>query len=143
MLSIITEDTDLMNNFNPLYYTSNLIENEKKYKILDDIEHVEFKKNNIILSINLCSNMTLRINSLKIPNEINEYLNDIYISENNNIIYKKNNYINRVINTNDKTVLHLVFNKKNISDIIGCSVILNYTIICKKSKSKICLLEEY
>jgi glucose-1-phosphate thymidylyltransferase len=51
---------------------------------------VEFKNNNIILSINLCSNMTLRINSLKIPNEINEYLNDIYISENNNIIYKKN-----------------------------------------------------
>ena len=141
MISIITEDTDYTRDFNTFYYKINHIENDKTYKILDDIEHIEFRGEDIILSINLLSNETLKINSLKIPENIKKYFNDIYITENNNIIYKKYNYINSIINTNENTQIHLVFNKNNMDDIIGCYVVLNYTIICKKSKSKVCLLE--
>ena len=143
MISIIAEDTDYTRDFNTFYYNKHYIENDKTYKILDDIEHIELRENNIILSIDLLSNETLKINSLKIPDNIKKYLNDIYITENNNIIYKKHNYINSVINTNENTQIHLVFNKNYMSDIIGCDIVLNYTIICKKSKSKVCLLEEY
>lgn len=143
MISIITEDTDFTTDFNTFYYKRETIENDKLYKILDDIENIELQGKNIILSIKLLSNETLKINSLKIPDKIKKYLNDIYITENNNTIYNKSNYINSVINTNENTQIHLVFNKKYMSDIIGCHVILNYTIICKKSKSKVCLLEDY
>ena len=141
MISIITEDNEYTRDFDTFYYKINYIENEKTYKILDDIEHIEFRGEEIILSINLLSNETLKINSLKIPENIKIFLNDIYITENNNIIYKKYNYINSIINTHENTQLHLVFNKNNIDDIIGRDVVLNYTIICKKSKSKVCLLE--
>lgn len=143
MISIISEDTEFTTDFNTFYYKRNNIENDKSYKILDDIEHIELQGDNIILSINLLSNETLKINSLKIPAKIKKYLNDIYITENNNIIYKKHNYINSVINTNENTKIHLVFNKNHMNEIIGCDIVLNYTIICKKSKSKTCLLEEY
>ena len=143
MISIISEDTDFTTDFNTFYYKRNNIENDKSYKILDDIEHIELQGDNVILSINLLSNETLKINSLKIPTKIKKYLNDIYITENNNIIYKKHNYINSVINTNENTKIHLVFNKNHMNEIIGYDIVLNYTIICKKSKSKTCLLEEY
>ena len=143
MISIISEDTDFTTEFNTFYYKRQNIENDKSYKILDDIEPIELQGEKIILSINLLSNETLKINSLKIPEKIKKYLNDIYITENNNIIYKKNNYINSVINTNENTKIHLVFNKNYMSEIIGYEIVLNYTIICKKSKSKTCLLEEY
>jgi hypothetical protein len=144
MISIITEDTDFNTDFNTFYYKTDAVENEKQYKILDDIENIELHGHNIVLSINLLSNETLKINSLKIPDKIKEYLNDIYITENNNnIIYNKTNYINNIINTNNNTQINLVFSKNYMSDIIGCDVILNYTIICKKSKSKVCLLEDY
>ena len=141
MISIITEDTDYTRDFSTFYYKLNYIENNKTYKILDDIEHIEFRGENIILSINLLSNETIKINSLKIPETIKEYCNDIYITENNNIVYKKYNYINSIINTNENIQIHLVFNKNNMDNIIGCDIVLNYTIICKKSKSKLCLLE--
>ena len=143
MISIITEDTDLIENYNSFYYKRDIIVNEKLYHILDDIEHIELRGNDIVLSIRLLSNETLKINSLKIPVDVEKYLNNIYITKNNNIIYKKHNYINNIINTQENTRLHLVFNKKNTDDIIGSNVIINYTIICKKSKSKACLLEDF
>ena len=111
MISIITEDTDFTTDFNTFYYKRETIENDKLYKILDDIENIELQGKNIILSIKLLSNETLKINSLKIPDKIKKYLNDIYITENNNTIYNKSNYINSVINTNENTQIHLVFNK--------------------------------
>ena len=43
MISIITEDTDYTRDFSTFYYKLNYIENNKTYKILDDIEHIEFR----------------------------------------------------------------------------------------------------
>ena len=143
MISIISEDTDFTTDITTFYYKLNNIENDISYKILDDIEDIELQADNVILSINLLPNETLKINSLKIPAKIKKYVNDIYITENNNIIYKKHNYINSVINTNENTKIHLVFNKIYMNEIIGYNIVLNYTIVCKKSKSKTCLLEEY
>jgi hypothetical protein len=142
MISIICEDTDFTTDINTFYYKRSNIENDKSYKILDDIEDIELQADKVILSIKLLSNETLKINSLKIPTKIKKYVNDIYITENNNIIYKKNNYTNSVINTNENTKIHLVFDKFYMNKIIGHDVVLNYTIICKKSKSKTCLLEQ-
>ena len=90
----------------------------------------------------MIKNETIKINKLKIPKNIIKYLKDIYITEKKKKICNKNNYNKKTFYSDDETLLNVSFDKTKLNEIIDEEIILNYTLINKKNKSKDCLIEE-
>ena len=147
-------------------YSSNLIEQiddknynsyeqEVAYKIFEDISSIS-KKNNmieLILEIPIDNNI-LFINKIKLSNKINEYIKDIYVCINGDIIISKDDFINKqndssklikntfsskkIINCqNVKNVnLHIFLSTNIINKIINKTIFINYSYTVLKNKVK-------
>jgi hypothetical protein len=127
------------------------IENkEQKYKIFDDITSIIKNKNNKIeLIINIPkSNDVVKINKIKIPKSIENYLTNIFISLDDNIILSDNDIFNKnikLLNTNYNNSinctkgtinLHIIFEPNSINKIINSNIYIYFTYINLKNKIK-------
>ena len=118
-----------------------LYENEVKYKIFEDINSIS-KKNNIIeLQLNIPHNI-ISINKIKIPNQINKFIEDIFICNGHEIIkldekYFNSNTTNKIIyNQHENIKLYIYFNTQVINKMINKSIFINYSYAIFKNKVK-------
>lgn len=133
-------------------------EQELKFKIFDDISSVSKNNNNkieLIINIPKSSNI-MTINKIKLSKNIKQYIFDIFVSLDNNIILNKENLYNEKkslsnINLFDKDLyenknnidcskgdvnIHLILEPKSINDIINNYVYISYSFINYKNKVK-------
>lgn len=144
---------DLIENIEETnYYVQ---DNEVKYKIFEDISTISKKKNNdieLILNIPIENNI-ISINKIKLSNQLNKYIKNIYLNIDDKIIIKKDelninkeklskiikykekdNIINSSINKNIN--LHIVIDKKALNYIINKNIFVNYSYAIFKNKIK-------
>ena len=130
-------------------------EQELKFKIFDDISSVSKNNNNkieLIINIPKSSNI-MTINKIKLSKNIKQYIFDIFVSLNNNIILHKENLYNEKKNINffDKDLyenknnidcskgdvnIHIILEPNSINDIINNYVYISYSFINYKNKVK-------
>lgn len=109
----------------------------KVYNFLNDVVDIKLNKNKVIFTFKITKNKMIKINNLIIPKNIIKYLRDIFVMEKNEKICDKKNYNKKVLNGNNEIFLNLSFDKNKFDEIINEKIILNYTVINKKNKSKI------
>lgn len=118
-----------------------LYENEVKYKIFEDINSIS-KKNNIIeLQLNIPHNI-ISINKIKIPKQINKFVEDTFICNGHEIIKLDENYFNsnttnKIIYNQHKNIkLYIYLNTQTINKMINKSIFINYSYAIFKNKIK-------
>jgi len=124
---------------------------EIKYKILDDITYITKNRNNIELVITLPNNYEyLSIVKIKLSKEINNYIKDIYIKKNNEIVLTKDKLldikvknINNLINNSNNQInnveelnLHIIIEKNSLNYIINSYIYILFSFVNIKNKIK-------
>lgn len=140
MIYICENEESIAENYDIIFYKYASF--NRVYSCLSDTNNINFNKNEVIFIFEMIKNETIKINKLKIPKGIIKYLKDIYITEKNKKICNKDNYNKKTFYSDNETLLNISFDKTKLNEIIDEEIILNYTLINKKNKSKDCLIEE-
>lgn len=129
-------------------------DNEVKYKIFEDISSISKKNNDIELILNIpVENNIISINKIKLSNQLNKYIKNIYLNIDNKIIINKDEMIgNReklstiieskekvnIIKslTNKNINLHIILDKNALNHIINKNIFVNYSYAIFKNKVK-------
>ena len=131
----------------------NIKEQEIKYKIFDDISSITKQNENIEIILDIPKNsQIISINKIKLSKNINNFVNDIYISLNNKKITKekiyKNNLNEYLINNkldnnsfkcHNNISLHIIINSNSFNEIINNNIYVTYSYANYKNKNKIYL----
>jgi len=150
LVSLKNKNMDLIENINDKNYS--IQNNEIKYKIFEDISSISKNKNNLELVLSIPSgNNIISVNKIKLSNKLNEYIKDIYVKINDNIImtrkeiFDDNKKILKIIepkenktNINHSTNIniHIIFNKNTLNHIINKNIFVNYSYMILKNKLK-------
>ena len=129
-------------------------DNEVKYKIFEDISSISKNDNylELILKIPIDNNI-LSINKIKLSNQINKFIFDIFLNIDNKIIIKKEEIFEykeklskiiesekrkNIINcSQEKNInLHIILNKDALNYIINKNIFVNYSYVIFKNKIK-------
>ena len=137
----IYEDEENINTSSSLNFYKKTNFN-KTYNLLNDVYDIKLVNQDVIFSLELIKNETIKINKLIIPNEIIKYLKDIYVTINNDKVCDQTNYTKKIINTFNNALINIVFDKTKIDEIMQKNIEFNYVVLNKKNKSKNCLIEE-
>lgn len=118
-----------------------LYENEVKYKIFEDFNSISKNNNMIELQLNIPHNI-ISINKIKIPNQINKFVEETFICNGNEIIkldekYFNSNTTNKIIYNQHKNIkLYIYINTQAINKMINKSIFINYSYAIFKNKVK-------
>jgi hypothetical protein len=132
------EKINTSNNFN--FYKQTKF--NKTYNLLNDVYDIKLVNQDVIFSLEMIKNETIKINSLIIPNEIIKYLKDIYVTINNDKVCDQYNYTKKIISTFNNALINIVFDKSKMDEVMNKNIEFNYMVLNKKNKSKNCLIEE-
>lgn len=143
--------TDLMNFFETMRIGYKMSQVEKVYKIFDDITAVSMVGKKIELQIKLQNNNNfVIIDKIKLPNSIEQCLNECYITSNGKIVVKYNEIhqkilnlsttanenIENVVNCGKDVCLHLFFNNKMLNTLINNVICVSFVNIYLNNKPK-------
>ena len=118
---------------------------EITYKIFDDLTHIIKNKNNIELIINIPNTYELlSIIKIKLSKKITNYIKDIYVKQNKEIILTKDKLlnintkdINNVINnTQGNLNLHIIIETNSLNHVINSNIYILFLFINRKNKVK-------
>jgi len=118
---------------------------EIEYKILDDISYIIKNKDSIELIVNISNKCDfLSINKIRLSQKINNYIKDIYVKQNTEIILTKDKLlniktkdINNIIKfSNEKLNLHIIIEPNNLNNIINSHIYILFTYINFRNKVK-------
>jgi hypothetical protein len=133
------------------YYVQN---NEVKYKIFEDISYISKNDKHLELILKIpIENNILSINKIKLSNQINKFIFDIFLNIDNKIIIKKEEIFEykeklskiiesekreNIINcSQEKNInLHIILNKDALNYIINKNIFVNYSYVIFKNKIK-------
>jgi hypothetical protein len=119
-------------------------EQEIKYKIFEDISAVTKNVNSIELIITLPKiNQITSINKIRFSKNINNYIKDIYVTQNNKKIFEKEELLNSKSEKNNirypsnkQINLHLIIEPVGLNTIINKNIYISYSYITLKNKIK-------
>ena len=129
-------------------------DNEVKYKIFEDISYISKNDNHIELILKIpIENNILSINKIKLSNQINKFIFDIFLNIDNKVIIKKEEIFEckeklskiiecekreNIINcSQEKNInLHIILNKDAFNYIINKNIFVNYSYVIFKNKNK-------
>ena len=115
-----------------------LKENEKKYKIFEDISSINSHSKYLELVLELPINLKIvSINKIKFSDKIKDCIENIYLTINNKKIVTDIQNIN-LLNIRDikNLEIHLLLKKNAINKIINKNIYITYSYIETKSKIK-------
>ena len=124
------------------YYIHN---QEIKYKIFEDLTYIVKNKNNIELIINIPNTYELlSIIKIKLSKKITNYIKDIYVKQNKEVILTKDKLlnintkdINNVINNNQGELnLYIIVEPNSLNHIINSNIYILFSFINNKNKVK-------
>lgn len=128
-------------------------EYEQKYKIFDDINSIVKNKDNKI-ELLICIPRTcdiVKINKIKLSKNIKDYIFDIFITLDNNIILSREELYNEKMKLSDIDIsnnnnlidcskgevnIHIILEPKSINSILGSNIYILYSYLNCKNKSK-------
>ena len=142
----LTEQMNIIEHIDDKNY--NIYDNDVKYKIFEDISSIS--KNNISNTIELqldipCEKHVISINKIKLSNQLDKYIKDIYIyigdKKINYNLYneelRQNNKLEKIINNKNQNVkLHIILDSSSINKIINKNIVINYSYAIFKNKIK-------
>jgi hypothetical protein len=100
-------------------------ENNKEYRLIEDIEEIYYNNDGIEIIINFDIDFKkIKFNKIILSKKLLKYKKDIFITDNNKI-FNINEYI---INNNSKIKIHLLFNNKLINNLYNQFININYSI---------------
>ncbi len=100
-------------------------ENNKEYRLIEDIEEIYYNNDGIEIIINFDIDFKkIKFNKIILSKKLLKYKKDIFITDNNKI-FNINEYI---INNNSKIKIHLIFNNKLINNLYNQFININYSI---------------
>jgi hypothetical protein len=137
----IYEDDEKINTFNNFNFYKQPKFN-KTYNLLNDVYDIKLANEDVIFSLEIIKNETIKINELIIPAEITKYLKDIYVTINNDKVCNKYDYTKKIISTFNNALINIVFDKSKMDEIMNKNIEFNYMVLNKKNKSKNCLIGE-
>ena len=137
----IYEDEEKINTFNNFNFYKQTKFN-KTYNLLNDVYDIKLVNEDVIFSLEIIKNETIKINELIIPIEITKYLKDIYVTINNDKVCNKHDYTKKIISTFNNALINIVFDKSKMDELMNKNIEFNYMVLNKKNKSKNCLIEE-
>lgn len=127
-------------------------DNEVKYKIFEDISSISKKNNDIELILNIpIENNIISINKIKLSNQLNKYIKNIYLNVDNKIIINKDEILSNreklskiienkesiIKNSTNKNInLHIILDKNALNHIINKNIFVNYSYAIFKNKVK-------
>jgi len=119
-------------------YNYHLKENEKKYKIFEDISSINSHNKYLELVLDLPINLKIvSINKIKFSDKIKDCIENIYLTINNKKTVTDIQNIN-LLNIRDikNLEIHLLLKKNAINKIINKNIYITYSYIETKSKIK-------
>ena len=138
-------DTSIIEHIDDKNYKK--CEHEIKYKIFEDINAVSKKGDNIELILTLpIEHNIISINKIKISKKVKNFINDIYLCIDNQILLTKDDLYNQ-INNNEKISkiiyksnniinLHILLNRSAMNYIVNKDIFINYSYLMNKNKIK-------
>lgn len=132
----------------------NVQTNEIKYKLFNDISSINIKNGKIELILNLpITHNVISINKIKLSNNLNKFLKDIYLVIDNNVIIEKDeifgsreNFLKVVAYKFNKNAINclmdknidicIVLNKDAINYIMNKNIFVSYSFMILKNKVK-------
>ena len=131
-------------------------DNEVKYKIFEDISFISKNENHLELVLKIpIENNILSINKIKLSNQINKFIKNIYLNIDDKVTIKKEEIFkysdtvskkfeyeqrDNIINcSHAKNInLHIVLDKNALNYIINKNIFINYSYAIFKNKIKFC-----
>lgn len=115
-----------------------LKENEKKYKIFEDISYINNHDRHLELILDLPINLKINsINKIKFSNKIKNYIEKIFISVNKKEVISDINSINLLnIHNVNELELHIILRKNAINHLLNQNIYITYSYIDSKPKLK-------